>query len=98
MITVDAEEGQAEAVVRADGELTIEEAAGLKAALMDAGRLHDRVSVDLSGITDIALACIQVLYSARRGTTPGKAVAVTGMSRDLSCFLKDTGFNTTPGA
>ena len=51
-----------------DGELTILRAAELKAALIEALGGNDRVEVDLSGLTEIDLSCLQVLCSAHQAS------------------------------
>jgi anti-anti-sigma regulatory factor len=51
--------------VNLSGSLTIEKAAEIKRELAAALSSSSRVSVDISAIEDIDLACLQALYAAR---------------------------------
>ncbi|MBU2547731.1 MAG: STAS domain-containing protein [Proteobacteria bacterium] len=84
------------------GELNIERAAELRAALADALSKADRVVVDLESVTEITLPGLQLFCSAHRTALAGdkcfsltrphpeflvRAIEAAGFSRHTGCHL-----------
>ncbi len=65
------------------GAVTVQRAAELKAALVDALAQSGQVAVDLSGVTEVDLCGLQLLCSARRtAAQSGKRFALAGATPD----------------
>lgn len=54
-------------VVFADGELTIYRAGALKSTLLDAMEGGDRVELEFANVSNIDLACLQIIHSTFNG-------------------------------
>lgn len=52
--------------IRPEGVLGVDRAAALKAELLEALAVSGKVVLNMEAVTDIDLACLQVLYSARK--------------------------------
>lgn len=82
--------------VHADGVVTIEQAAELKAALVDALASAESVFLDMAGVTEADVTCIQLLCSACRSAgMQDKKLGVTGMSGYLYSTAAKGGFGST---
>jgi len=75
------ESGVAVARIAIDGEMTIYRAADLKATVLDALRKTQVLEIDLSGITELDTAGLQVLMLAKQhATTLGHQLHLVGHS------------------
>jgi anti-anti-sigma regulatory factor len=83
-----------------DGELTILRAPELKTTLLEALGGNDRVEIDLEGMTEVDLPCLQILCSAHQASVQagkcfriarpcpaifGQRVREAGLARDMGC-------------
>ena len=66
MINFKIEESKNAGVLKLDGELSIEQAAELKTALINSIENSDNVIIDIEDITEIDLSCMQLLCSAHQ--------------------------------
>ncbi len=86
-------------IVRLEGELNIQDAVRLKETLAEAFAHAKTLSLDLSGMTGIDVACMQVLCSAHKTfMRSNKSFAVQG--RGTTSFersVKDGGYTRTSG-
>lgn len=75
------ESGNGSCVLSLEGEMSIYDAHGLKAALMDALANCDVLDVNLADVTEIDTAGIQLLVLAKReAEARGKRLSLTGHS------------------
>lgn len=81
-------------VLKLKGNLTIERAHELKQALLEALRNNDRIAIDLEGITDVDLSCLQLLCSAHRTSLRlGKQLTLHGEQSEIfKMAVRDAGF------
>lgn len=82
--------------MRADGPLTIDEAARLRDVLLDASSRHPAVTVDLSLAEEMDLACMQVLLAACARTEGRAPVRVRNMPGRLARAFGEAGLPMPP--
>jgi len=93
MIVCNEQKGESGCEVCAEGPLTIEEAAGLKTALTDAFNSRRPVTVELSGVTEADLTCIQLLCALCKSSSRlDRDVRVLGRSGGVAAAAKAGGF------
>lgn len=75
------------------GELAIDAVAALRETLLDALNRHDEVSIDLTDVTRLDLACLQLLCAAcGSASIRGKRLALRGADNPaLARLLRDHG-------
>lgn len=85
-------------VLALDGSLTIEDADALKTALVDALRTAEALEIDLSGVADVSLCCLQVLCSAHRTAhREAKTLALRNPGEEFLQSLRETGYRRHKG-
>jgi anti-anti-sigma factor len=103
MADIRLEKKQGGTVIVMSGEMTVEHAAALRDALTGSLETEEQVVVDMDGVTDIDLSCLQLLCSAHRTfTRTSRAFGLkcncpevlrqiageTGYSRNTGCTLE----------
>ena len=85
--------------VRLEGELNIQDAGQLKETLVKAFAETAELSLDLSGVTGIDIACMQVLCSAHKTfLTANKSFVVQGrVAPSFEQSVQDGGYARTAG-
>jgi anti-anti-sigma regulatory factor len=80
----------------AEGRLTIQDAAELKAVLLEAGMSGEKVSIDLAKVESLDLACAQVLCAANKSfRKTGKLLSIRGILPEVVLqSLKDIGISS----
>jgi len=81
-------------VLRLKGSLTIERAHELKQTLLEALRSNERIVLELEGVTEIDLSCLQLLCSAHRTSLRlDRQLTLHGeRSEALRMAVRDAGF------
>lgn len=77
------------------GELTVQHASRLKEVLLDGIAKTSRLAIDVKGIEEVDLSCLQVLCSAHRSALgSGKVIALRGPWPDpLRRVVETSGFS-----
>jgi anti-anti-sigma factor len=78
-------------VLRAEGDLSIQDASGLRECLLEALSSTGTLLIDLSGVQSVDLACLQIFCSAHKTYSQAqKGIRISGdlkdgVVRSLSC-------------
>lgn len=83
----------------ADGELTVKQAADFKDTLTKALREVDRLEINFDMVTEVDLACLQLLCSAHKTCVKeNKTMSITGrQSEALKKAIEDNGYERHKG-
>jgi anti-anti-sigma factor len=98
-MTFTVDDSQKAGLIIADGELTIQQAADFKDTLTKALSEVDRLEINFDTVTEIDLACLQLLCSAHKTCVKeNKTMSITGrQSEALKKAINDAGYQRHKG-
>lgn len=94
-MSITREDKDGKATLKIEGSMSIYEAKAIRAELLVSLTNDEELTLDLNGVTDCDIACLQLLFSAQKtAAEEGKGFCISGTPTPVRNLLRDAGINS----